>query len=734
MANILARFRRGRTKSLSGASALTPSGPTLQTSVAAPAPLTVPQAPSPPLERRIHPDLDSLVANWTPPTEPASSTSPPEPISPTPFSTALRPSTRRHSVDGATPVSRPPAADPPLEALQEVPVPIPPPQLTRARRLFTHLTGSSTPPSSSTNPTTSVGGWSTFGRRAKKGGDSSRPHLTEFGEHGRGSPAPSQRTSVSHSISHSVPQSRSPSQANLGTPSTISQQLDDSISSSAHGHGHPMTPASELPSPSSGFTFGSQGRVSGRASVAASSAPPMPSLDHPAFRGSNRVTHSASQSRTPSQLQLPQPSAEARPRSSSSLPSMHSSSRRKRRKGTGEQRAKAQDVFSSLWRGGSRRRPASEELRSSEVVPAPGSREVVLTLGASEEVEGKQDSREDQIRLDSGDLRGGDFKFDARAKRVGASSDTQAGEPFAWPDIPPVHSTESSSSTMDQRKATSLLPPPSLSFIAATPEASPIGFPEASADGSSAVPTPPPPTRSPSDGRGKRKADAADRGSTPSKAAAALEPRSIHPSHSTSSSQAPSSFHRQKRVKVGTSDPTPPRPPSRSGSVSAANTGSASSRGSAPRQQSGHPSRAPSRMSQASLPISALVAPHAPSVVRSGMGTIYHMQNPQKPPRSQPTGWGLEFGEGASPVHAWLFFIGFVLFPVWWLAGFGVPVPQTRRLGDEEEKGREQVVLDDPQVEFDAKSWRKRCRIMAGVSLVTYLPFIVVLAVLLSRR
>ncbi|KAJ6455423.1 hypothetical protein C8R45DRAFT_1036318 [Mycena sanguinolenta] len=282
---------------------------------------------------------------------------------------------------------------------------------------------------------------------------------------------------------------------------------------------------------------------------------------------------------------------------------------------------------------------------------------------------------------------------------------------------------------MDQKKATSLLPLPSLSFIAATPEASPR-FPKASAEGASAVPSPPAPTRSPSDGRGKRKADAVDRGGTPPKVAAALEPRSLHPSHSTTSSHAPSSFHRQKSVKV---DPAPPRPPSRSGSVSAANTGSASSRGSAPRQHSGYPSRAPSRMSQASLPISALVAPHAPSVVRSGMGTAYHMHNPHKPPRLQPTGWGLVFGEGRSPVHAWLFFVGFVLFPVWWVAGFGVPVPQTRRLGDEEEKGREQVVLDDPQVEFDAKSWRKRCRIMAGLSLVTYLPFIVVLAVLLSR-
>jgi hypothetical protein len=141
------------------------------------------------------------------------------------------------------------------------------------------------------------------------------------------------------------------------------------------------------------------------------------------------------------------------------------------------------------------------------------------------------------------------------------------------------------------------------------------------------------------------------------------------------------------------------------------------------------------------------------------MGMAYHMQDPRRPARTQPTGWGLTLGDdgGRSPVHAWLFFTGFVLFPLWWVAAFGVPIPQTRRLGDEEEgdekgKGRAQVVLDDPQVEFgmsfplcswsqvlmcvdaDARSWRRRCRIMAGVSLVTYVPFIVLLAVFLSRR
>ncbi|KAJ7046478.1 hypothetical protein C8F04DRAFT_1064428 [Mycena alexandri] len=285
---------------------------------------------------------------------------------------------------------------------------------------------------------------------------------------------------------------------------------------------------------------------------------------------------------------------------------------------------------------------------------------------------------------------------------------------------------------MEQKKLGPPMLLPSVSFTVGTLEASPATPQERSTgEGPSSILHPPTPTRAHSDPntRGKRKAEHIQGGITPPKDAKAtgnLDPRPLQASHSTPSSTAPSSFKRAK------TEPSPPRPGSRAGSVSAGHTGSASSRGSAPQ-----PSRAPSRMSQASLPISALVAPHAPSVVSTN--TAYHMRDPRKPPRIQPTGWGLEFGPGrwwqggGSPLHAWLFFVGFVLFPVWWVAGLCVPIPRTRRL-DAEEKSRGQVWLDDPQVEFDAKSWRKRCRIMAGVSLVTYVPFIVLLAVFLSRR
>lgn len=99
-----------------------------------------------------------------------------------------------------------------------------------------------------------------------------------------------------------------------------------------------------------------------------------------------------------------------------------------------------------------------------------------------------------------------------------------------------------------------------------------------------------------------------------------------------------------------------------------------------------------------SIPISALVSPHAPSVGRSSK---FHMQDPRKPPRARSTGWALhlrdrEGDEEGSPVQAWLFFIGFVLFPVWWVSSF-MRTPETRRVGgDDVEKA---VVVDDPQVE-----------------------------------
>ena len=124
------------------------------------------------------------------------------------------------------------------------------------------------------------------------------------------------------------------------------------------------------------------------------------------------------------------------------------------------------------------------------------------------------------------------------------------------------------------------------------------------------------------------------------------------------------------------------------------------------------PPRPPSRhsVSQASIPISALISPHVASVGRVGS---YHMRDPRKPSPVHNTPWSLSFPShvdpeesrwawrgwverGGSPLHAWLFFIGFIIFPIWWLAALFIPVPRTRHLPADAEKG---VMLDDPQVE-----------------------------------
>lgn len=344
------------------------------------------------------------------------------------------------------------------------------------------------------------------------------------------------------------------------------------------------------------------------------------------------------------------------------------------------------------------------------------------------------------------------------------------------------------------RGSSSLMVPPVLSVISPTPDLSP--------DSPSPRPhhksqptmsttsvlrrqsTAPIIEHSQSSGSGKRKAEEAGVGGdkTPPKdpkeqrATFAPDPRT-HRTSTTSglSAHAPSSFSRVKRVRLTQSFDARSASRSNSGTASlptpdgshpnAKTTGSWSSRGSHnqnPKSANSHSNVAPSTsnhshsyghsqsqthrpssrrsLSQASIPISALVSPHAPSVGRTGS---YHMRDPRKPPPVQSTTWGLAFpsqvreGEsrwawtgwverGGSPLHAWLFFIGFILFPLWWAAAF-IPVRRTRRLGGTDaEKG---VVLDDPQLEHDAKSWRKRCRVMAAVSLVTYIPFIVLVAV-----
>ncbi|KAJ4482019.1 hypothetical protein J3R30DRAFT_2114483 [Lentinula aciculospora] len=325
-------------------------------------------------------------------------------------------------------------------------------------------------------------------------------------------------------------------------------------------------------------------------------------------------------------------------------------------------------------------------------------------------------------------------------------------------------------------------------------------------------------------GKGKRKAEEVE-GNTPpdvrkQRATFAENPRPHRESGTSGSSHAPSSYTR-KRARLSTAATTSAaglaatmtslgenevagsRSSSRSESQrnqNATNTGTWNSTRSRTtsimrsHSRASHPSqnmslarnhsvaasnRAPSRrgsISQASIPISALISPHAPSISHQP-ASIFHMRDPRKPPKTQPTSWTLAFpqtgyGEhgyisarvasilesgfpsrhrtkdpedqkeenpasvgwyegGGSPPHAWLFFLGFIIFPVWWIAIF-LKIPRTRSIEGGHD-GQKSVVLDDPQVEQDAKSWRKRCRIMSAVSLVTYIPFIILVAIFARR-
>ena len=66
------------------------------------------------------------------------------------------------------------------------------------------------------------------------------------------------------------------------------------------------------------------------------------------------------------------------------------------------------------------------------------------------------------------------------------------------------------------------------------------------------------------------------------------------------------------------------------------------------------------------------------------------------------TGWALRFRtaeEDGTPIQAWLFYVGLVIFPLWWI-GAVWRVPQTRVVGGTDTE--KAVPLDDPQIEFGA--------------------------------
>ncbi|EPT00276.1 hypothetical protein FOMPIDRAFT_1123076 [Fomitopsis schrenkii] len=267
-------------------------------------------------------------------------------------------------------------------------------------------------------------------------------------------------------------------------------------------------------------------------------------------------------------------------------------------------------------------------------------------------------------------------------------------------------------------------------------------------------PTLNPVPETPTNTKGKRKAEELDVTPPDQKtghhATFVIPPEARRSHRSSEVSGAPSSYHR-KRARLSTSTPQGSPAQSRPTSShqpspdhnaswsrrSAQNLFRTSSRAS--RAQSAMSGRRPDSYvgrrsidaSEQSIPISALVMPHAPSVARSSQ---YHMHDPRRPPKIHPTEWALHMhseDEDASPLHAWAFFAGFILFPLWWLAAFW-PIPRTRRVGDTD--AEKAVTLDDPQVEHDARTWRNRCRVMSGIAFLTYIPFIILVAIFVPRH
>ncbi|KAI0684530.1 hypothetical protein BC835DRAFT_1293015 [Cytidiella melzeri] len=268
----------------------------------------------------------------------------------------------------------------------------------------------------------------------------------------------------------------------------------------------------------------------------------------------------------------------------------------------------------------------------------------------------------------------------------------------------------------------------------------------------------------PTSNKGKRKAEDVD--ITPPDPRLAQHATFVIPAdhrrthHQSEPSRAPSAYQ-HKRVRLSSQSPTPSPSHSRPGS---SQQNGPNVTGSPPRRTTTNPSASPAlravsraastrsiqpsvtsaappsapesrrdrrrSLSEISIPIGAIVSPQPPSLSRS---STYHMRDPRRPPRVHSTPWTphrKSEDEEASPIHAWIFYISFVLFPLWWIASF-LPIPRTRHVGGSDTE--KAVPLDDPQIEHDARSWRYRCRIMACVSFLTYIPFIVLVAVFASR-
>ncbi|KAL1748342.1 hypothetical protein HDZ31DRAFT_79702 [Schizophyllum fasciatum] len=730
----------------------------------APPPPAPPSPPLPsassdpsPLPRKIHPDLNALAEDLQNETRSSGSQSHRRAVSSKPPSSDAhaRPSSAHSPESSRTHLTRTPS--PGDDALAGLPA-------SPGRRIMarlTHLASRSAPtvarsplhtPSPPASPhltpprsahdqrpsTSETTRWATFGRSPPGGKPPTQLALPEeFG--GYCSSASEQSPSVSTRSYHTDGTGRSthtlgnPAACPI-TPASTSAPADllpqpPIATPSAHTFGSP-TP------PSSGFTFSKSLPASQK-----SRPPPLPPLSHPAFGSARRTLF-----RTATHTSAREP-ARRKQRALATSASMPAMRRRRRRESTGwsggehtipEAPRSLERVYKrSLSRGRSHAR--TESRRSSAEFSARQASLHTTEEGAPWEA---LVSRE-MVSLSLGRL----------TSKPGASGQLQpsavfasapaalASTPGSLPSSPSALPLPSASSAAASFVSSSCL---SVEPTSATPiyrsqeiipwtSRSDVGVEDRKGknQGVPAYPS----TLQREGVTGKRKADddpspsRVDSGYWEDPAARSLRPQRLSvPSFDDA---------RRKRQRLSLSETRRP---------SSAHEASVSRSLSHPRhsrvvQHSLHPSR------PASSRLSAQRSPRASTYASGSTGARYHMRDPRKPPPLVPTPW---LPSRRSPRAAWLFFIGFVLFPAWWLGGLlpakprpwvaGVQGDAEQLIGDVEsvaptrrDSKRGSVLVNDAQGEHDARSWRFRCRALAAISLVTYVPFIVCVAIFAPR-
>jgi hypothetical protein len=177
-------------------------------------------------------------------------------------------------------------------------------------------------------------------------------------------------------------------------------------------------------------------------------------------------------------------------------------------------------------------------------------------------------------------------------------------------------------------------------------------------------------------------------------------------------SHAPSSFRQAKRIRLSTPSHSPPH----DGQSSAQHSppGSPGSRRPSSLRSLTANSVNLRTLSQSSIPLRAIVSPKPPSIDRR---STYHMRDPElPPPRRMSAQWtgGARKDEEIGrvfPLQGWAFMVGFLLFPMWWVAA-AAPVEWgwvRRAVGTQNGKGvwSEEDLAAREVVEYDSMKFRK---------------------------